>query len=89
MEEQTKVAADELKSAFGEQIEVGYIDIYSPEHLETVQNAMLLVMSGQAALPVTLIDGEPKIGGAVSVPMIKEELESLGLKPKKNSSSKK
>jgi len=44
-----------------------------------------MVMSGQAALPVTLIDGEPKIGGAISVPMIAEELESLGLKSKKSS----
>jgi len=85
MEDQAKAAEKELKQKFGEQIEVEYIDIYSPSHIETVQNVMLLVMSGQAALPVTVIDGEPKIGGAISVPMIIEELESLGVKSKKSS----
>jgi disulfide oxidoreductase YuzD len=85
MEEQTKVAEFELKNKFGEQIEVEYVDIYSPSRIETVQNVMLLVMSGQAALPVTVIDGEPKIGGAISVPMITKELESLGAKQKKSS----
>jgi len=85
MEDQAKNAESQLKERFGEQVEVEYIDIYSPASIETVQKVMLLVMSGQAALPVTLIDSEPKIGGAISISMIEEELESLGTKPKKGS----
>ncbi len=85
MEDQAKNAESQLKERFGEQVEVEYIDIYSPSKTEAVQKVMLLVMSGQAALPVTLINSEPKIGGAVSVSMIEEELESLGAKPKKSS----
>jgi hypothetical protein len=85
MEDQAKAAESELKKKFGEKIQVEYLDVYSPTSIATIQNVMMLVMSGQAALPVTLIDGEPKIGGAISVPMISEELESLGLKSKKGS----
>ena len=75
----------ELKKKFGENIEVEYLDVYSATNIATIQNVMTIVMSGQAALPVTLIDGEPKIGGAVSASMISEELESMGLKSKKSS----
>ena len=75
----------ELKKKFGEDVEVEYLDVYSATNIATIQNVMTIVMSGQAALPVTLIDGEPKIGGAVSVSMISEELESMGLKSKKSS----
>ncbi len=85
MEDQTKAAEFELKKKFGDTFEVEYLDVYAPARVETVQNVMLMVMSGQATLPVTLIDGEPKIGGAVSVPMITEELKSLGLESKKSS----
>ncbi len=85
MEDQVKAAEAALKNKFGEKIEVEYLDVYALRHVATVQNVMMLVMSGQAALPVTVIDGEPKIGGAISVPMISEELESLGLKAKKSS----
>ena len=84
-EDQAKEVASELKKKFGEKIEVEYVDVYAPSNIATVQNVMMLVMSGEAALPVTLINGEPKIGGAVSVPMIAEELESLGIEPKKSS----
>ena len=85
MEDQAKAAEVELKKKFGENIEVEYLDVYSATNIATIQNVMTIVMSGQAALPVTLIDGEPKIGGAISVSMISEELESMGLESKKSS----
>lgn len=75
----------EIKNKFGDQVEVEYIDVAYPSDIELVQNVMKLVVYGQAALPITVIDGEPKIGGAISASMIMEELESLGLKPKKSS----
>jgi len=81
MRDQVEAVASILKQKFGEQIEVEYIDAFSPPDGETIQQVMLMVMSGRAALPITIIDGEPKIAGGISIPMIEKELESLGVEP--------
>lgn len=70
----------ELKKSFGDQIEVRYIDIFMSSEIESYPEVLSAVMAGQAPLPITCVNGEPKIAGGISIPMILKELESLGLK---------
>ncbi len=81
MADQAAAVETELKRSFGDQIEVRYIDIFMSAEINSYPNVIAAVMAGQAPLPITCIDGQPKIAGGISVPMIKKELESLGLKP--------
>lgn len=70
----------ELKKSFGDRIEVRYIDVYMSPEIDSYPQVLGAIMTGQAPLPLTCIDGEPKMAGGISIPMILKELESLGLK---------
>jgi len=81
MADQVATIEAELKKSFGDQIEVHYIDIFMSPEIDSYPEIIGVVMAGQAPLPITCIDGKPKIAGGISIPMILKELESLGLKP--------
>lgn len=70
----------ELKKSFGDQVEVRYIDVYMSSEIDSYPEVISALMTGQAPLPITCVDGVPKIAGGISIPMIIKELESLGLK---------
>ncbi|MFZ3062793.1 MAG: hypothetical protein WA148_03495 [Actinomycetota bacterium] len=81
MADQAAAVETELKKSFGDQVEVRYIDIFMSSEIDSYPDVITAVMAGQAPLPITCIDGEPKIAGGISLPMVLKELESLGLKP--------
>lgn len=80
MADQAASVEAELKSAFGDLIEVRYIDVFTSAEVESYPDVIGAIMTGQAPLPITCVDGVPKIAGGISLPMIRKELESLGLK---------
>lgn len=80
MAEQAATVGAELRKSFGDQIEVLYIDVFTSPEIDSYPQAMNAIMSGQAPLPITCVDGALKIAGDISISRILKELESLGLK---------
>src|SRR5512136_116093 len=65
-----KHAADQLRTRFGDSVQVQYFDLFDP--------ACPALPTG-AQLPLVLIEGEVvSSGGKISVPAIRKRLEALG-----------
>lgn len=73
-------AETELRKRFGDQVEVRYIDIFMSSEIYSYPEVLSAVMAGQAPLPVTCVNGKPKVAGGIALAMILKELEALGLK---------
>ncbi len=80
MEEQTAQLGRDLATRYGAAVAVEYVDVYSPDmpkHPEVMQ----LLFRGNVPLPIISLNGEPRLAGGISLPMIGEEIEQLGVQP--------
>jgi hypothetical protein len=59
---------------------VEYIDVFSQE-MRKHSAALRVLREGRAPLPIVFVDGKGRFAGGVSVEMISQELEKLGLTP--------
>ncbi len=57
------------------------MDVLSPEMIEQHVDVLRLITARRLPLPLVSIDGTPRFVGGISVPMICEALEKLGLRP--------
>jgi hypothetical protein len=80
MEDQTAELALELNKAYGDAVQVEYVDIFSSA-MSAHQQELRLIMNGNVEVPLISINGEPKFAGGISLEMIDEELRGLGLSP--------
>jgi len=65
--------ADELKQAYGEQVEVKYVDV-DKEGLDKYPNMMQVLQMGYP-FPITLINGAPKFAGGIMSNEIKQVID--------------
>jgi len=64
-------AAGQLKTRFGESVQVKYYDLFDAE---------CPTIPGSTQLPLVLVDGEVlSSGGKISVPAIRKRVETLGI----------
>lgn len=80
MEEETAALREQLASRYGNAVAVEYLDVYSgalQEHPEVFR----LLTQGNVPLPIVSLNGEPTFAGGISLEMIEEELQNLGLTP--------
>ena len=71
--EVTTWTADRLKTQYGDQISVQYIDLFDPDCPPIPANSQL---------PVVLInEGVVSSGGKISIPLIRKKIEELGFIP--------
>lgn len=81
--EATEWMAHSLKSQFGDQVRVEYVDLFS-EKVDQCPAALALVTSGEAIPPLIFVDDELLTsGGKISGPAVHRRLESLGIKRKR------
>ncbi len=79
-EEQARELGASLARYYGPRVQVQYVDIFSPEMTE-YPDVMRLVTQRNVPLPLVSINGQPVFAGGISLEMISEELEKLGLVP--------
>ncbi len=80
MEEQTAELGRKLARFYGDGVAVEYVEVLSPR-MDEFPYVQRLVFSMNVALPVIAFDGQPRIAGGISLPMITEELEKRGVAP--------
>lgn len=74
-EEQTNKLAGDLKSAYGDKVEVKYVDT-DKTGLKDYPIVNQVLQMGYP-YPVTLVNGEPKFAGGIMLPEIKELVDEL------------
>jgi hypothetical protein len=71
-----KHAADQLRTRFGDSVQVQYFDLFDPTCPSLPTGVQL---------PLVLIEGEVlSSGGKISVPAIRQRVEALGVRPDAN-----
>jgi hypothetical protein len=71
-----KHAADQLRTRFGDTVQLQYFDLFDPT---------CPALPAGAQLPLVLIEGEVlSSGGKISVPAIRKRIEALGVRPDAN-----
>ncbi len=78
MEEQTAELGRKLARFYGDGVAVEYVEVLSPR-MDEFPYVQRLVFSMNVALPVIAFDGQARIAGGISLPMITEELEKRGV----------
>ncbi|MGQ9684458.1 MAG: hypothetical protein ACUVX9_18175 [Anaerolineae bacterium] len=72
-------ARQQLTARFGQQVNVEYYDLFSPE-MDRFPEVLALVKEGSGAVPLVFVGDELlSAGGKVSVPDIRRRLEAMGL----------
>ncbi|MGQ9681418.1 MAG: hypothetical protein ACUVX9_02655 [Anaerolineae bacterium] len=69
-----------LSQYYGPRVVVQFVDIFSPQMLDYPE-ALHLLNRENIPLPLVSVDGEPKFAGGISLEMISEEIEKLGVAP--------
>ena len=87
MEEQTTDLGQRLAHYYGANVAVEYVDIFS-KRMDEFPSALRVVSRGNVPLPIIGFNGEAKFAGGISVEMISEELEELGLVPMEDAAEK-
>jgi len=80
MQEQAEDLGRRLARYYGSGVCVEYVDIFS-KRMEEFPSVLRLVSRGNVPLPVVGFDGKAKYAGGISVEMISETLENMGLVP--------
>lgn len=80
MEEQTADLGQRLARYYGGGVSVEYVDVFS-RRMEEFPSVVRVVSRGNVPLPVIGFNGEAKFAGDISVEMISEELEKMGMVP--------
>ena len=80
MQEQTDDLGRRLARYYGNRVAVEYVDI-SSSRMEDFPAVLRVVGRGNVPLPVIGFDGKAKFAGGISVEMISETLEQMGLLP--------
>lgn len=57
-----------------------YVDVFSPQMMDYPET-LRLISRENVPLPLVSVDGTPRFAGGISLEMISEELEKLGLVP--------
>ncbi len=70
----------DLAARYGAAVAVEYVDVYSPQ-MPQHPEVMHLLFGGNVPLPIISLNGEPRLAGGISLPMIGEEIEQLGVQP--------
>jgi len=71
----TNEMAGQLKEAYGDQIEVKYVDV-DKEGLENYPIMNKVLQMGYP-YPITLINGDPKFAGGIMLSEVKESIAEL------------
>jgi hypothetical protein len=83
MEEQTADLGQRLARRYGGNVAVEHVDVFS-HRMEEFPSVLRLVSRGNVSLPVIGFNGKERFAGGISVEMIGEELERMGLVPLRN-----
>lgn len=78
LEEQTRDLGQRLAKYYGPRVTVEYVDVFSPQMMEH-PDALRVLTRRNVPLPLVSVDGKPTFAGGISIDMITEELEKLGL----------
>jgi disulfide oxidoreductase YuzD len=74
-EEMARVLAENLHEAFGNQVEVRYVDV-DKEGLDNYPTMSRVLQMGYP-YPITLINGEPRYAGGIMIGGIKKSIEEI------------
>jgi len=80
MQEQVDDLSRHLVRRYGDGVSVEYVDIFS-RRMEEFPAVLRAISRGNVPLPVIGFNGKGRFAGGISIEMIGEELEKLGLKP--------
>lgn len=67
--------ANELKKAYGDQVDVKYIDV-DKEGLDNYPIMSRVLQMGYP-YPITLINGDPKFAGGIMISEVKQSIDDL------------
>ena len=69
-----------MQRHYGPRVTVEYVDVFSPQMLD-YPDVLRLLSQRNIPLPLISLDSKPTFAGGISIEMITEELEKLGLVP--------
>lgn len=78
-EEMAHVLAENLRNAFGSQVEVRYVDV-DQEGLDNYP-AMTKILQMGYPYPITVINGEPRYAGGIMIAEVKQSIKDILEKP--------
>lgn len=78
--EQAEDLGRRLARYYGSGVSVEYVDVYSTR-MEEFPAVLRVVGRGSVPLPIIGFDGKAKFAGGISIEMISETLEKMGLVP--------